>query len=233
MSLLAAVFLTRHQQMETSMNDDHKLKTAVLAELTFEPSVAADHIGVIAEGGVVTLSGHVDSYWQKQAAERAAGRVKGVRAIAEEIEVRLPGTVRLGDDEIAAAALHRLFWDVSIPHDAIKVHVEGGFVTLTGEVEWHYQHDEIARSMRSLSGVTGIANQITVRERPDTSKIEADIGHALHRSWFSDEHVTVSARKGEVHLSGTVDSWRDRNMAATTAWRAAGTTSVVNDIRID
>lgn len=233
MSVLAAVFLTRHQQMETSMNDDHKLKTAVLAELAFEPSVAADHIGVTAEAGVVTLSGHVESYWQKSAAERAAGRVKGVRAIAEEIEVRLPGGVRHGDDAIAAAALERLFWDVSIPKDAVKVRVQDGFVTLTGQVEWHYQHDEAARAIRSLAGVIGIANQITVKQRPDTSKIQADIGHALHRSWLSNDHVKVTATNGEVHLSGTVESWLDRNMATTTAWRAAGTTSVVNDIRVD
>jgi osmotically-inducible protein OsmY len=215
------------------MNTDHKLKTDVTAELAFEPSVNADHIGVTVEDGVVTLSGHVEHYWQKSAAERAAGRVQGVRAIAEEIEVRLPGHIRHGDDEIAAAALHRLAWNSSIPKDAIKVRVEKGFVTLTGSVEWHYQHDEIARSIRTLSGVTGLANQITVTPRPNTSKIEKDIEHALHRSWYPSDHIKVSAKGGEVHLTGNADSWYDRNRAAMTAWNAPGTTSVVNDIRIN
>lgn len=215
------------------MTDDHKLKADVLADLSWEPSVTSEHIGVTAEAGVVTLSGHVENYWQKAAAERAAGRVKGVRAIAEEIEVRLPGSVRRGDDEIAAAALERLFWDVSVPKDAVKVRVQDGYVTLTGELDWHFQHEEVARIIRSLAGVTGIANQITLKQRPNSSKIQDDIGHALHRSWLSNDHVKVMANDGEVHLTGTVDSWQDRRMAGTTAWRASGTTSVVNDIRVN
>lgn len=214
------------------MNDDHLLKAEVEAELNWEPSVTADHIGVTAEGGVVTLAGHVNSYWQKMAAERAVGRVKGVRAVAEEIEVRLPSTIRHSDDEIATAALHRMSWDVSIPKDAVKIKVQKGYVTLTGEVAWHYQRDEAARTIRSLSGVTGIANQITLKKRPDTTKIQGDIGHALHRSWLSDDHVEVSETNGKVHLTGSVESWGDRMMADTTAWRALGTTPVVNDIRV-
>ncbi len=214
------------------MTNDHTLKAEVLAELAWEPSVTADHIGITAAGGVVTLTGHVDSYWQKSAAERAAGRVKGVRAIAEEIEVRLPVRVHHADDEIAAAALHRLAWDDSIPNDAVKVRVENGFVMLTGEVAWHYQHDDVARSLSTLSGVTGVADQITVKHRPDTSKIKDDISHALHRSWYAYDHVDVAAKDGEVHLTGKVESWQDRNMADMTAWRASGTTSVVNDIRV-
>lgn len=214
------------------MNDDHKLKTAVTAELAWEPSVSADHIGVTAEKGVVTLTGHVENYWQKAAAERAVGRVQGVRAIAEEIEVRLNGSSKHSDDEIAAAALHRFDWDISVPKDAIKIKVQKGFVTLTGEVEWRYQHDEAARSIRSLAGVTGVANQITVKKQPDTSKIKTDISHALHRSWMSDDHVEVNATNGKVHLTGKVESWRDRSMASMIAWKAAGTISVVNDIRV-
>lgn len=215
------------------MNDDHKLKTEVTAELAFEPSINADHIGVTVDAGVVTLSGHVDSYWQKVAAERAAGRVQGVRAIAQDIEVRLAGHIQHSDDEIAAAAVHRLNWTASIPKDAVKVKVENGLVTLTGSVDWHYQHDEVARSLRALTGVSGLINKIKVKARPDTSKIEHDIEHALHRSWYSNDHLRVSAKGGEVHLSGTVDCWYDRNRAETTAWNAAGTTSVVNEIQIN
>lgn len=215
------------------MNNDHKLKNEVLAELSYEPSISADHIGVTAEKGVVTLTGHVENYWQKSAAERAVGRVKGVKAIAEEIEVRLNGGNRHQDDDIAAAAVHSLDWNVSVPKDSVKVRVQKGFATLTGEVPWHYQHDEAARSIRTLSGVTGVANHIKVKKRPDTSKIQTDIGNALHRSWLADDHVTVTAKGGEVHLNGNVASWKDRNMAQTTAWRAAGTTSVHNNIHVD
>ncbi len=214
------------------MNTDHKLKTDVTEELSFEPSVNADHIGVAVEGGVVTLTGHVEHYWQKAAAEKAVGRVKNVRAIVEEIEVRLPGNVTHNDDEIATAALHRIDWDSSLPKDAIKVRVQKGFVTLSGTVDWRYQHDTVARSIRTMTGVTGLANQITVKPRPDTGKIEKDIEHAMHRSWYSSDHIDVSAKGGEVHLTGRADTWYDRNRAAMTAWNAPGTTSVVNDIRI-
>lgn len=215
------------------MNNDHKLKTEVLAELAWEPSISSDHIGVTAEGGVVTLTGHVDTYWQKSAAERAVGRVKGVKAIAEEIEVRLNGGTHFEDDDIAAAALHALAWTVTVPKDSVKVRVQKGFVTLTGEVQWNYQHDEAVRTIRGINGVTGVANQITVKKHPNTEKIQNDIGHALHRSWVADGDVNVTANGGDVHLTGHVSSWQDRRMASSTAWRASGTTSVHNDIHVD
>ena len=119
------------------MSNDSQLQQAVLAELNWEPSITAAHIGVTAEDGVVTLTGHVDTFIQKHSAEQAAGRVKGVKGVAEEIEVQLPFDKKRTDDEIAAAAIDRLEWDVSIPPDVIKVKVEKGWVTLTGEVNWH------------------------------------------------------------------------------------------------
>lgn len=213
------------------MNSDHQLKADILAELAYEPSISADHIGVTTKDGVVTLMGHVETYSQKRAAEAAAGRVKGVKAIAEEIEVRLPLHIKHGDDEIAAAALNRLAWDVSVPSDSIKVKVEKGFVTLTGTVDKHYQKEAAAWDVRSLMGVTGVANQTVVRPEVATQTISDDIRHALHRTWFSD-NIKVSATGGKVHLTGNVDTWRDRELAAATAWAAAGTTSVSNDIGI-
>lgn len=213
------------------MNSDHQLKTDILAELAYEPSISADHIGVTAKDGVVTLMGHVETYWQKRAAEAAAGRVKGVKAIAEEIEVRLPLHIKHGDDEIAAAAVNRLAWDVSVPSDSVKVKVEKGFVTLTGTVDQYYQKEAAAWDVQSLMGVTGVANQTVVKSKVDTRTISDDIQHALHRTWFSD-NIKVSATDGKVHLTGKVDTWRDRELAAATAWAAAGTTSVSNDIRI-
>ena len=215
------------------MNNDHKLKQDVLAELAWEPSVSADHIGVTAKDGVVTLSGHVESYRQKHAAEAAAGRVQGLKALAEEIEIRLPLHIKLGDDEIAAAALSSLSWDDSIPKDAVKVKVEKGFTTLTGKVDWYYQKQAAGDYIRSLSGVTGVSNQIEIEPWPNTANISDDIMRALHRSWFYDDNIKVSADGGKVRLTGTVDSWSDRQMAGSTAWAASGTTSVQNDIRIN
>ncbi len=216
------------------MNTDHKLKTDVLAELAWEPSVSADHIGVTAKDGVVTLTGHVDSYWQKHAAETAAGRVQGVKALAEEIEIRLPIHFKRSDDEIASAAVSRLSWDISIPKNAVMVKVEKGFVTLTGEVDWHYQLDSAASMIRSLGGVTGVSNQLSIKVRPNTESISDDIMHALHRSWFFDENnIHVTAKGGKIHLTGTVDTWSDRQTAGSTAWAAPGTTSVENDIRVN
>ena len=215
------------------MNNDHKLKQDVLAELAWNPSVSADHIGVTAKDGVVTLSGHVENYWEKHEAEKAAGRIQGVKALVEEIEIRLPFHIKRGDDEIAAAALNRLSWDISVPKDAVKVKVEKGFVTLTGQVDWYFQKQAAATDIRSLSGVTGVANQITIKLRPDTANISDDIMHALHRSRLFDDNIKVSADGGKVRLTGTVDSWSDREMAASTAWAAPGTTAVENDIRIN
>lgn len=215
------------------MNSDHQLKTDVLAELAWEPSVNADHIGVTAQSGVVTLTGHVETYWQKHAAETATARVQGVKALAEEIEIRLPIHFNRSDDEIAAAALSRLSWDSSIPKDAVKVRVENGYVTLTGQVDWHYQLESATSIIRSMGGVTGVANQLSIKVRPNTTTISDDIMHALHRSWFFDKNnIKVSADGGKVHLTGKVDTWLDRQTAASTAWSAPGTTSVENDILV-
>jgi len=215
------------------MSHDAALKQSVLSELDWEPSVDSAHIGVTAKDGVVTLMGHVSTYGQKQAAEAAARRVKGVSAVAEEIEVQLPFETRRGDDEIAAAVVDRLNWDASVPRDAVKVKVEKGWVTLSGQVEWYYQKSAVEQEIRWLLGVVGVSNQIAIRVRPDTSKISDDISHALHRSWlFDSKTVNVSASGGNIRLTGTVRSPQERQVAGTTAWAAPGATAVENDLRI-
>ncbi|HEY5106476.1 MAG TPA: BON domain-containing protein [Caulobacteraceae bacterium] len=214
------------------MSRDHELQQAVLEELSWEPSVTAAHIGVAANAGVVTLTGHVESFANKHAAETAALRVKGVKAVAEEIEVHLPFDRKRGDDQIAAAAIDRLAWDVSIPKDAVKVKVENGWVNLTGQVEWHYQHEAAQQDVRRLLGVVGVSNQITIKPRVDVSDIGNDIKSALHRSWFDPEAVRVSAEAGRVRLTGTVHSPHERYVAAAAAWAAPGVTTVENDIAI-
>ncbi|MBC7433740.1 MAG: BON domain-containing protein [Rubritepida sp.] len=217
------------------MHTDTQIQKDVLAELSWEPSVTAAHIGVTARDGVVALSGHVGSYGEKHPAETAAGRVRGVKAVAEEIEVRLPFDGKCGDEEIAAAAIQRLSWNTSVPRDAVKVKVEHGWITLTGHVEWRFQRDAAATEVRHLMGVVGVSDDIAIKPRLNTAGISADITSALHRSWFWDDdaNVKITAHGGAVKLSGTVDSWHDRQVAARTAWAAPGTVSVENTITVD
>ena len=216
------------------MSHDAKLQQAVLAEFKWEPSVTAAHIGVTANHGVVTLSGHVDSFAEKLAAETAARRVKGVRAVAEEIEVRLPFDAKRTDGEIAAAAVDRLLWNTSVPKHSVEVTVEQGWVTLSGQVDWFYQREAVEQDVRPLLGVVGVSNQTTIKPRVDTSSLSDDITHALHRSWFFDpDTISVRAEGGKVILSGTVHSPHDRQVAAATAWSAPGATAVENDITVD
>jgi osmotically-inducible protein OsmY len=214
------------------MNNDSALKEAVVAELAWEPSITAAHIGVTARDGVITLTGHVKAFYEKHAAEAAARRVKGVKAVAEEIEVKLPLSIMRDDGDIAAAAVSRLAWDASIPENAVKVTVEKGLVTLTGEVDWHFEHVAAAKDVRSLYGVIGVINDIKIKSRVNTAHLSSDITKALHRSWFDESNVKVSAEGGAVTLTGRVDSWNDRQLAGATAWAAPGATSVENDLVI-
>jgi osmotically-inducible protein OsmY len=204
----------------------------VLAELGWEPSVTAAHIGVAASAGVVTLSGHVNSYAEKHAAETATARVKGVKAVAEKLEVRLASNMDRSDDAIAAAAVDRLAWDVSVPFDSVKVKVEAGWVTLSGQVDWWYQKDAAEQDIRRLLGVLGVSNQTTIRTKVDALNVSDDIKHALNRSWFEPKTVHVSAEGGKVRLTGTVRSIHDRQVAAETAWGAPGATYVENDLTV-
>lgn len=214
------------------MSNDTALKDSVLAELSWEPSVTAAHIGVTARDGVVTLTGHVQSFAEKHAAEMAVRRVKGVKAIADEIEVKLPFEVKRTDEDIAGAAVSRLAWDSTIPLNSVQATVQAGWVTLTGEVDWHFEHDAAAQEVRRLWGVVGVTNNITVKSRVNTANISGDITRALHRSWFDPQHIKVTAEGGRVKLTGTVRSWSDRMLAGATAWAAAGATSVENDLVI-
>lgn len=214
------------------MSNDRALQQAVLAELNWEPKLEAGHIGVTAEAGVVTLMGHVRSYQEKQAAEEAAYRVKGVQAVAEEIEVRLPAEAVRADDEIAAAALERLAWDDTVP-DGVTVMVEDGWLTLAGDVPWNFQKANAERDVAGLRGVVGVTNKIVIKPIIDIVALGDEITHALHRSWFFDpKTVFVTAQGGTVYLSGTVVSDHERRLAAATAWNAPGVADVVNDLKI-
>lgn len=218
------------------MNTDLALKSRVQAELEWEPMVDPAHIAVTVRDGLVTVSGHVESYWQKRAAERAVARVKGVRAIAEEITVRLPVEVNRSDEEIAGAAVNRLAWDGAVPLDAVKVLVADGHVTLSGNVAQAYQRVAAETAVHPLWGVVSVSNEITVMgpsaKPANPDQISDNIRRALNRGWFAADTVHVSTQGGIVTLSGSATTYRDRDLAIATAWAAPGTKAVENHIRI-
>lgn len=214
------------------MSGDSLLQQAVLAELSWDPSVSSADIGVTANNGVVTLTGYVGSFVEKRAAEAAASRVKGVKAVAEEIEVNLMPSMTRTDAEIAAAALQSLSWDVSVPRDKVKVKVEKGWITLAGEVNWHFQRDAAERDIRRLFGVIGVSNQIVIKPHLRPSDVAERIKDALHRSWFNPADITVSSIGGRVLLNGSVRSWHERQLAEAAAWGAPGVTQVEDNLAI-
>jgi osmotically-inducible protein OsmY len=216
------------------MSNDLQLRQDVLDELEFEPSVNAAHIGVTANHGVVTLTGFVTSYAEKTAAERAARRVKGVRAIAEEIEVRLPSDTKRADDEIAARAVDILKWQVGVPADRIGVKVEKGVVTLTGEVDWQFQKTEADHVVHKLSGVVDVVNEVRVASPVHAYEVKEKLEKALQRSAEVEaSRITVETEGGRVILKGKVNAWYERDIAERAAWSAPGVTEVQNHITIE
>jgi osmotically-inducible protein OsmY len=195
----AGLTFARLRKREFEMSDDIHLQQRVLDELQFDPSVKAAHIGVTVRQGVVALSGHVESYAEKYAAERAARRVRGVHAIAQDIEVRLPSDRKTADDEIAARAIKILAWDVALPPDAINVKVEHGSVLLSGTVEWAYQRADAEQDVRKLGDVTAVVNDIQVRPRVEANDVHALIRGAFERAAELDaDRVTVEIQDGKV-----------------------------------
>jgi osmotically-inducible protein OsmY len=212
---------------------DNLLQREVLDELKWEPSINAAEIGVAVKDGVVTLSGYVDSYTQKLAAEKAVKKVRGVRAVAEEIEVRIPMVTRRTDADIARAALNALHWHVQVPEERIKVKVENGWVTLEGELDWAYQRDAAMTCVRDLTGVSGVTNLLTVRPKVKIQEIKTKIGEAFKRSAELDANrIVVEVINRKVRLSGKVHSWTERDEAARIALAAPGVSVVENRIAV-
>jgi osmotically-inducible protein OsmY len=177
--------------------------------------------------------GYVKNYAQKRNAEKAVQRVKGVRAIAEKLEVRLAGAPPTADDEIARRALQSLDWDVSIPKNKIFAKVQDGFVTLTGEVDWNYQRTKAVQLINNLSGVTGVSNNIKIKAYASTIDVKQRIEKALTRkAEIEAKNIKVSIADGKVTLNGTIDNWHDRKIAEDAAWAAPGVTKVVDNLRV-
>lgn len=219
----------------TQTYTDEEIQSEVLEELKWDARVQPNEIGVSVKDGIVTLTGWVDSYAKKRAAEDTVHRVRGVKAVANDIEVRLPTSAERTDADIAAAALRALEWDAFIPVEKIDVTVSKGWVTLRGEVEWRYQKEDAERAVRRLSGVRGVTNLIEVRPRvsPEPEVLKRKIENALVRSAETDaEQITVETRGDKVILKGRVRSWAEKQEAERVAWSSPGVNSVDNRITI-
>ena len=210
--------------------DDKTIQEAVMRELEWDPKLNAAHIGVAVKDGAVTLTGHVSSYSEKLEAVRAAERVYGVRAIADELKVKLPASSRRDDTDVAAEIARELEWNTLVP-DTVTAEVRNGTVTLRGEVEWPYQRDEAERVVRDLKGVTGVTNLITVKPRVKSADIEQRIKEAIERAAELDANqIWVTTTNGTVHLHGHVHSVYEKRIAEEAAKSAPGVVKVDNEI---
>lgn len=206
---------------------DLSLRKTILEELEFKPEIDAAHIGVAVDNGVVTLSGHVNSYAQKVSAERAVKGIKGVRAVADEIQVRLEKGAGTADDTIATRALNIIKWSADVPDGDIKVIVQNGRITLEGEVDWQYQKEAAERAVRKLSGVVGVDNRLSLVPRVDVVDIQHRIEEALKRNAEVDaKEIHVRVDGDVVRLEGKVHLWRERRIAERAAWSVPGVREV-------
>ena len=213
---------------------DSELRTAIQKELDWEPSIQSDGIGVAVREGITTLSGYVRSYPEKHEAELVAGRIRGVRAVVANLEVRLPDVNVRNDEEIARAAANAIAWNTLLPPDSVKVWVENGRITLEGNVTWQYQRQSASASVRYLTGVKEVNNHITVGPVVRREAVKAEIEEALLRNAEFDAHrIHIEVHGDRLVLSGEVRSWAERQEAERAAWGSPGVKQVDNHITVN
>ncbi len=214
------------------MKSDATLQKEIIAELSWEPTINAERIGVEVQDGIVTLAGQVDNFAEKWHAESATRRVTGVKALVIAIEVNLPGNCIRSDIDIARSAENALEFSILLAKESVKVMLENGWITLTGEVDWAYQRDIAAETVRYLPGVTGLSNQIVIAPKVSLSAVKSDIEAALKRRATSDaQKIVVDVHGAEVTLTGVVHSWAERDLAKQSAWSTPGVKNVIDNIR--
>jgi osmotically-inducible protein OsmY len=215
------------------MKSDIQIQEDVMEEIKWEPFLNASSIGVAVKNGIVTLSGQVDSYAKKLTPENAAKRVKGVKAVAEDIQVGLSPTYRKTDTEIAEAILNALKWHTAVQEEKIKIKVEDGNVKLEGEVEWDFQRTNARSAIINLTGVRSVINLITVKPKITASDIQQKINAAFHRNASIDaDRISAEVVGGNVTLRGTVRSFAEKEDAEHAAWAAPGVKSVNSNLEI-
>ncbi|MEO5713566.1 MAG: BON domain-containing protein [Luteolibacter sp.] len=213
---------------------DSDIKSDVLTELKYEPSVKTTDIGVLVKDGAVTLTGFTTTYGEKWAAVRATKRVSGVRAVADDIKVKLAGSHERTDGEIAASAADHLEWSTSVPDDKVDITVQNGWVTLTGKLEWWYQKNAAENSVMFLTGVKGVTNLITIASKAVASEIAASIEKAFERNALLDSNkITVKTSGNDVTLTGKVRTYAEKEEAERVAWAAPGVYSVDDKIKVE
>lgn len=220
-------------QKENTMKTDEQIQQDVMAQLLWDPAIQATQIGVQVKEGVVSIAGQVASYTEKLHAERAARSVAGVRALAVEITVKLIGTDQRTDAELAQSALNALDWTASLEPDSVKVQVEGGWITLSGEVAWQHQRQAAADAVRHLIGTVGVGNQVAIRHKPEARIVKAEIEAAIERGIRDDvKQILVQISGTDVILSGRVQSWSERDLATAAAWNCPGVVNVVDNMTL-
>jgi osmotically-inducible protein OsmY len=225
----------------SDLRPDEEVQKDVLGELKWDPRVSPNEIGVIVRSGVVTLTGHVDSFYKKWAAQQAAHRVRGVKAVANDLEIKLPSTSVRTDEELAAAAVQAIESDALLGGENLQITVSNGRITVSGEVDWNYQREDVERLLRRLWGVKGVTNLITVKagelgekdKELKAKEIKETIEQALIRSAEVDaKSIDVEVEGTKAILKGNVRSWAEREQAERTAWLAPGITQVEDKIQV-
>jgi osmotically-inducible protein OsmY len=217
------------------MKNNAELQKMVQDAIKWEPLLNAAEIGVTAKDGIVTLTGVVDSYAKKTEAEQATKNVVGVKAVVEKIEVKFTSLAAKKDDnEIAKEVLNAFRWNWEVPNDGVKVKVEDGWVTLEGELQWNYQKEAARNAIKNLMGVLGVTNNIKIKSKSLDKLEQADIESALRRNWsINDSDISVVVNENKVRLSGTVNSFYQKEEAGRIAWNAPGVWMVDNEIVVE